>query len=71
MKRIFPAAICILFAASGPALPQDRSELKAGCMPEVMKFCANAQRDPAVVKQCLLSQRDKLSNKCRAVVEKH
>jgi hypothetical protein len=70
MKSSLPFSIFVLVACAGAASAQDRNELKAACREYVQKYCANVQREPTVIKQCLLAQKDKLSPGCRAVVDR-
>jgi hypothetical protein len=61
MTRSFLVIICGVLMATDIALAEDRKELRSACRDDARRYCANVQREPATIKQCLLAQKDKLS----------
>ena len=51
--------------ASAQGTPQQR----AACRPDVVKFCKGKGEDPGVLLTCLEDNKDKISDKCRKVIE--
>ena len=43
--------------------------LIAACRPDVVKFCKGKGEDPGVLRTCLEDNKDKISDKCRKVIE--
>lgn len=70
MKSSLAFAIFVLVACAGTASAQDHKELRTACREYAHKYCSSVQREPTVIKRCLLAQKDKLSPECRAVVER-
>src|SRR5215510_10467141 len=66
LPRLIAAAIALLvsYAAYAQGTPQQR----AACRPDVVKFCKGKGDDPGVLLQCLEDNKDKISEKCRAVI---
>jgi Cysteine rich repeat len=54
-----------LSLASAQGTPQQR----AACRPDVAKFCKGKGEDPGVLLACLEDNKDKISEKCRKVIE--
>jgi hypothetical protein len=54
-----------LSASFAQGTPQQR----AACRPDVVKFCKGKGDDPGVLLSCLEENKDKISEKCRKVVE--
>ena len=54
-----------LAAAFAQGTPQQR----AACRPDVVKFCKGKGEDPGVLLSCLEDNKDKISEKCRKVIE--
>ena len=54
-----------------PALSyaQGTPQQRAACRPEVVKFCKGKGDDPGVLLTCLEDNKDKISEKCRKVIE--
>jgi len=52
-------------AAFGQGTPQQR----AACRTDVVKFCQGKGEDPGVLLSCLEENKDKISEKCRKVIE--
>ena len=69
MKRaVLLATLCLAFTGSVSA--QDRSSLRASCTDDYKKFCQNVKPGKGAIKQCLLSQSDKISSACKAALDK-
>jgi hypothetical protein len=64
------SACCLFLAFAGSASAQDRSSQRASCLDDYKKFCQHVPRGKGAIKQCLLSQSDKLSSACKTVLEK-
>jgi hypothetical protein len=62
--------IAVLVAAplSG-AFAQGTPQQRAACRPDVTKFCKGKGEDPGVLLSCLEDNKDKISEKCRKVIE--
>ena len=58
-------ALMPLSAVFAQGTPQQR----AACRPDVVKFCKGKGDDPGVLLSCLEGNKDKISEKCRAVIE--
>ena len=58
-------ALMPLSAVFAQGTPQQR----AACRPDVVKFCKGKGDDPGVLLNCLEENKDKISEKCRAVIE--
>ena len=54
-----------LSASFAQGTPQQR----AACRPDVVKFCKGKGEDPGVLLTCLEENKDKISDKCRKVIE--
>ena len=62
--------IAILAAAPfSPALSQGTPQQRAACRPDVAKFCKGKGEDPGVLLTCLEDNKEKISEKCRKVIE--
>jgi len=61
--------IAILFSAPLAALAQGTPQQRAACRPDVVKFCKGKGDDPGVLLTCLEDNKDKISEKCRKVIE--
>lgn len=62
--------IAVLIAAPlSAALAQGTPAQRAACRPDVTKFCKGKGEDPGVLLSCLESNKDKISEKCRKVIE--
>jgi len=51
------------------AFAQGTPQQRAACRPDVVKFCKGKGEDPGVLLTCLEDNKDKISEKCRKVVE--
>ena len=51
------------------ALAQGTPQQRAACRPDVVKFCKGKGEDPGVLLTCLEDNKDKISDKCRKVIE--
>ena len=65
------ALIATLVVLSGPAMAQSgpTAQEQAACRPDAMKLCASFVGKPPEMNACLRSNKDKLSEACRKVVE--
>jgi cysteine rich repeat protein len=69
MKRaVLLATLCLAF--TGPVSAQDRSSPRASCTDDFKKFCQHVKPGKGAIKQCLLSQSDKISSACKTALEK-
>ena len=50
-------------------LAQGTPQQRAACRPDVVKFCKGKGDDPGVLLTCLEDNKDKISEKCRKVIE--
>ena len=53
------------------ALAQGTPQQRAACRPDVAKFCKGKGDDPGVLLTCLEDNKDKISEKCRKVIEQN
>jgi len=65
------ALIATLVALSGPAMAQSgpTAQEQAACRSDAMKLCASFVGKPPEMNACLRTNKDKLSEACRKVVE--
>ena len=65
------ALVAIVAALSGPAMAQSgpTPQEQAACRSDAMKLCASFVGRPPEMNACLRSNKDKLSEACRKVVE--
>jgi hypothetical protein len=61
--------IAILSLAPFAAFAQGTPQQRAACRPDVVKFCKGKGDDPGVLLTCLEDNKDKISEKCRKVIE--
>jgi hypothetical protein len=62
--------ITVLAAASlSSAFAQGTPQQRAACRPDVVKFCKGKGEDPGVLLTCLVENKDKISDKCKKVIE--
>ncbi len=62
--------IAVLVSAPLPsAFAQGTPQQRAACRPDVVKFCKGKGDDPGVLLSCLEENKDKISDKCRKVIE--
>ena len=62
--------IAVLFSAPlSLAFAQGTPQQRAACRPDVVKFCKGKGEDPGVLLSCLEENKDKISDKCRKVIE--
>jgi hypothetical protein len=65
--RLIAVAAALALSASA-ALAQGTPQQRAACRADVAKFCKGKGEDPGVLLQCLEDNKDKISEKCRAVI---
>ena len=53
------------------AFAQGTPQQRAACRPDVAKFCKGKGEDPGVLLSCLEENKDKISEKCRKVIEQN
>ena len=53
------------------AFAQGTPQQRAACRPDVTKFCKGKGEDPGVLLSCLEENKDKISEKCRKVIEQN
>jgi hypothetical protein len=60
-------------ASASAQQPSGTPEEQAACRPDVRRFCSKIKQEEGsdAFLQCLQAHRDKLSQKCRAVLESH
>jgi hypothetical protein len=63
------AIIAALSIVPALALAQGTPQQRAACRPDVVKFCKGKGEDPGVLLTCLEDNKDKISDKCRKVIE--
>jgi hypothetical protein len=68
MLRLNVAALALSLSC-GIALAQGTPQQRAACRPDVAKFCKGKGEDPGVLLTCLEDNKDKISEKCRKVIE--
>jgi len=62
--------IAVLLSASlSTSFAQGTPQQRAACRPDVVKFCKGKGEDPGVLLTCLEDNKDKISDKCRKVIE--
>lgn len=59
----------LVSAPLASALAQGTPQQRAACRPDVVKFCKGKGEDPGVLLGCLEENKDKISDKCRKVIE--
>jgi len=66
LLRLSTAAVALLVTHA--AFAQGTPAQRAACRPDVVKFCKGKGDDPGVLLQCLEDNKDKIAEKCRAVI---
>ena len=51
------------------AFAQGTPQQRSACRPDVVKFCKGKGEDPGILLGCLEENKDKISEKCRKVIE--
>ena len=69
LLRVIAAAFFALALSTSFALAQGTPQQRAACRPDVAKFCKGKGEDPGVLLTCLEDNKDKISEKCRKVIE--
>ena len=70
MPSLRLSLIAVFLAAPlSAALAQGTPQQRAACRPDVVKFCKGKGEDPGVLLTCLEDNKDKISEKCRKVIE--
>jgi hypothetical protein len=63
------ALVAVFSIIPALAYAQGTPQQRAACRPEVVKFCKGKGDDPGVLLTCLQDNKDKISEKCRKVIE--
>jgi len=63
------ALVAVFSIIPALAYAQGTPQQRAACRPEVVKFCKGKGDDPGVLLTCLEDNKDKISEKCRKVIE--
>jgi len=73
MFKTFSLALAglALSASAGVAQTALTLQEKAACRPDAIKLCASSEGKPAEMTQCLVENKDSLSEACLKVVEAH
>ena len=61
----------LAFAPLCAAFAQGTPQQRAACRADVVKFCKGKGEDPGVLLSCLEENKDKISEKCRKVIEQN
>jgi hypothetical protein len=70
LLRLATLALAIAFSGAA-ALAQGTPQQRAACRADVGKFCKGKGEDPGVLYDCLKDNKDKISDKCRKVIEEN
>lgn len=62
-------SLIALLCSASFAFAQGTPQQRAACRPDVAKFCKGKGDDPGVLLTCLEDNKDKISAKCRKVIE--
>ena len=65
----FSLIAVLIGAPLSSAFAQGTPQQRAACRPDVAKFCKGKGEDPGVLLTCLEDNKDKISEKCRKVIE--
>jgi len=71
---MFTRLTLIAILASAPlsaGFAQGTPQQRAACRSDVVKFCKGKGEDPGVLLSCLEENKDKISEKCRKVIEQN
>jgi len=63
------SVLVALLIVPAVALAQGTPQQRAACRLDVVKFCKGKGDDPGVLLTCLEDNKDKISDKCRKVIE--
>ena len=63
------ALVAVFSIIPALAYAQGTPQQRAACRPEVVKFCKGKGEDPGVLLSCLEENKDKISEKCRKVID--
>lgn len=66
LRLIFVVALSLV---PTPSLAQGTPQQRAACRADVVKFCKGKGDDPGVLLSCLEDNKNKISDKCRKVIE--
>ena len=64
-----PLIAVLACAPLSAAFAQGTPQQRAACRADVVKFCKGKGEDPGVLLSCLEENKDKISEKCRKVIE--
>ena len=65
----FSLIVVLVCAPLALAFAQGTPQQRAACRPDVVKFCKGKGEDPGILLGCLEENKDKISDKCRKVIE--
>jgi Cysteine rich repeat len=66
-----PLLAVLACAPLSAAFAQGTPQQRAACRADVVKFCKGKGEDPGVLLSCLEDNKDKISEKCRKVIEQN
>jgi hypothetical protein len=69
MSLRFKLTVIALSLLPTCALAQGTPQQRSACRPDVVKFCKGKGDDPGVLLTCLEDNKDKISEKCRKVID--
>ena len=61
----------LISAPLSSSFAQGTPQQRSACRPDVVKFCKGKGEDPGVLLSCLEENKDKISDKCRKVIEQN
>ena len=67
----FPLIAVLACAPLSAAVAQGTPQQRAACRADVVKFCKGKGEDAGVLLSCLEENKDKISEKCRKVIEQN
>jgi hypothetical protein len=73
VRRALLSAAVLIFSTNAFAQQAGTPEEQAACRPDVRRFCSRIGQNegPNVFLECLQQHRDRLSVRCRAVLDSH
>ena len=70
LPRTIVLVILVLVSQWNSLFAQNLHIIRSNCSAEVQKFCSDIKHDAEAIKQCLLSQQNKLSAGCKGIFPK-